>query len=141
MGEFLDFMGRHPILFMAAAALLAMLIVSEVLRRVRNVSTVNPNQAMRLINDEGAMVLDIRDIGEYRQGHIPAARHVAAEAIKNGSGELDKYKGKPIVVYARTAGQSAAACAQLKKHGFTSVHNLDGGITAWREASLPVRKK
>ena len=35
-----------------------------------------PPKALRLINDQEALILDVRDGGEYKEGHIPQARHI-----------------------------------------------------------------
>jgi rhodanese-related sulfurtransferase len=86
-------------------------------------------------------VLDIRDSGEYKAGHIPEAYHIPQRELKQRLKELAKFKEKPVIVYCRTGTQSAAAGSLLKKEGFATVRTLNGGITAWQNANLPLRKK
>lgn len=53
--------------------------------------------------------------------------------------ELDKHKDKTIIVVCASGLNAGAACAELKKAGFTAAR-LSGGITGWRSENLPVVK-
>lgn len=97
--------------------------------------------AVQLINHKDALVLDVREDLEYGAGHIANAKHIPAGKIEGRLQELEKFKSKPIVVVCRSGMRSDRACSVLRKHGFTDVHNLSGGIGAWQQASLPVVKK
>lgn len=141
MDEFVQFAVKKWYLFAALAAILGVLIGTEVLRRVRGISNVNPTETLQLLNHEDAVMLDIRDMGEYKEGHIAEARHAPLTTLKTRLGELEKLKSRPIVVYCRTGGRSPGACALLKKNGFEKVYNLSGGLTAWQNANLPLKRK
>jgi 3-mercaptopyruvate sulfurtransferase SseA len=52
--------------------------------------------------------------------------------------ELKKYQNKTILVNCQRGMRSAKACDILRHAEFTQVHNLQGGLTAWIEAKLPV---
>ena len=97
--------------------------------------------AVQLINHQDALVLDVREDVEYDAGHIADARHIPVGKIEGRLQELEKFKSKPIVVVCRSGMRSNRACSVLRKHGFTDVRNLAGGINAWQQASLPVVKK
>ena len=43
-------------------------------------------------------------------------------------------KDLPVLVYCKAGGRSGRAKDVMEKLGFAKVYNLDGGITAWREA-------
>ena len=101
---------------------------------------VSPAEAVLLINRENALVLDVREENEFAGGHVPEARNIPLARLAERTGELKKYQQKPIVVNCQGGVQSAKACDQLKKAGFTRVHNLQGGINAWNNAKLPVAK-
>ncbi|MCP5159356.1 MAG: rhodanese-like domain-containing protein [Gammaproteobacteria bacterium] len=141
MSDFTEFALHNWFLFAAAFAILGMLVGSEILRRVRGISTVNATEALRLINDQEAWVVDIRDAGEYKSGHIPQSRHIPAAALKERLGELTKAGGKPIIVYCRSGGIAQSSCALLKKNGIPNVHSLNGGLSAWQDAHLPIGRK
>ena len=141
MNDFVEFSTQNWLLFLALFAIAGILIGGEVLRKMRGVSSLSTAEALRLINDQEALILDVRDGGEYKEGHIPQARHIPLGALRDRLGELTKAKDKPIVVYCRNGTTSQAACAQIKKSGIADVYNLSGGLSAWQEANLPVSRK
>src|SRR5262245_61126374 len=97
-------------------------------------------RAVELINREDALVLDVRDAGEYGAGHILGAKNLAVARIEEGGGELAKKKDRPVIVYCEGSDRSAKAMSALKKQGFTKTFNLTGGLNAWQQAGLPVEK-
>ena len=141
MNDFVEFSTQNWLLFLALFAIAGMLIGGEVLRKMRGVSSLSAAEALRLINDQEALILDVRDGNEYKEGHIPQARHIPLGALRDRLGELTKAKDKPIVVYCRNGATSQAACAQIKKSGIADVYSLSGGLSAWQEANLPVSRK
>ena len=141
MSDFTEFALHSWLLFLALFAILGMLVGGEILRRMRGVSTLDPAGALRLINDQDAAIVDIRDAGEYKEGHIPQARHIPFGALQERLGELAKVKDQPIIVYCRTGSISQSACALLKKNGFANVHSLNGGLPGWMDAHLPISRK
>lgn len=141
MSDFTEFALQNWLLFAAAFAILGMLLGSEILRRARGITAVNATEALRLINDQEAWVVDIRDTAEYKSGHIPQARHIPSATLKDRLGELTKAGDRPVIVYCRSGGTAQSACALLKKNGVANVHSLSGGLSAWQDASLPISRK
>jgi len=136
-----EFVVRHWELFAALAAILVLLIGSEVQRRLSGLSDVGPTEATRLINRENAVLLDVREDKEYKEGYIADAVHIPLDALNDRIRELDKYKDRPVLAYCRSGQRSARAGGLLRKQGFERVYNLGGGIQAWQNANLPVRRK
>jgi rhodanese-related sulfurtransferase len=118
----------------------AMLTWSFVGGRLSGVEQADTLKATRLFNDD-ALVLDVREDKEYAAGHIPKAKHIPLGQLANRLQELEKFKGKPILVTCRSGHRSARACGMLKKAGFETVFNQAGGIIAWERANLPVTTK
>jgi len=141
MADFLEFARLNWFLFVALGIIVGWLVSSEVMRLLHGVANVNPTQALQLINRQDAIVLDIREAGDYKTGHIPAARHLPMSKLQGRLGELQKFKDKPIIVYSGAGGNVGNACNILKKNGFSAVHQLSGGLPAWQNANLPVTKK
>ena len=102
---------------------------------------ISPVEATLLVNREDAVVLDVRETGEWNGGHIPNARHIALAQLDKRIVELEKFKGRPIVVYDGSGGRSQSAIAVLKRAGFEKVFNLSGGVGAWTDANLPLTTK
>ena len=102
-------------------------------------SSVSTADAVRLINQEKAVLIDVREPAEFVAGHAAGARNVPLGALEGAKG-LPTNKALPLVVMCATGARSSRAVAQLRKAGHSSVHNLAGGNAAWREASLPIEK-
>jgi len=64
----------------------------------------------------GAIVIDVRTIGEYRAGHIKGATNIAVQVIDKKIERIKKYK-KPIICYCRSGQRSKLAANILKKNG------------------------
>jgi rhodanese-related sulfurtransferase len=101
---------------------------------------VNPAEATLLINREDAHVIDVREADEFAKGHLPEARHLPLAKLADRVSEIEKFKGKPVIVCCASGMRSSRACGQLGKLGFTNVHNLAGGIDAWVGAGYPIKK-
>jgi rhodanese-related sulfurtransferase len=118
----------------------AMLLWSLLGNRIRGIKEVDCAAALQLINHKNALVLDVREESEYKLGHILNSTLIPLGKLDERIGELEKFKGQPIVVVCRTANRSGMACALLGKRGFTQAYNLTGGVTAWQKANLPLDK-
>ena len=140
MRDFAEFAQQNILLFLAAFAIVGMLVGSEILRRMRGINTVSATEALRLINDQEAWVVDIRDAGEYKAGHIPQARHFPFATLKERLSELTKAGDKPIIIYCHTGTASQSACTLLKKNNIANVYSLNGGLPGWSDANLPVSR-
>lgn len=102
---------------------------------------VSPIQATLMINREDALLLDVRDDGEWQAGHVPGARHIALVKLSGHLVELEKFKERPLIVCCAAGMRSATGCTQLKKAGFSKVYSLAGGLDAWKAAQLPLTTK
>ena len=137
----MDFIVNNILLVAVAALSGAMLVWPLIRGRMSGVPEVDTLEAVQLINQQDALLLDVREDSEYESGHIPNSKHIPAGRVGDRLKELEKYKGKPVVVLCRSGNRSTAACGLLKKQGFADVRSLRGGIEAWQQASLPVKKK
>ena len=135
----MEFIQHNLMLVGLAAVSGAMLLWSFVGSRFSGVEQADTLKATRLYNDD-ALILDVREDSEFSAGHIPRAKHIPLGKLADRIGELEKHKGKPVLVTCRSGHRSARACGMLKKAGFESVYNQAGGIIAWERANLPVTK-
>ena len=136
----IQFLQQNWMLVAVAAVSGAMLLWSIIGGKLSGVEQADTLKATRLYNDD-ALVLDVREDKEYAGGHIPKARHIPLGQLAGRMQELEKFKGKPILVTCRSGHRSARACGMLKKAGFETVYNQAGGILAWERANLPVTQK
>ena len=97
-------------------------------------------ETTRLMNSGNALVLDIRDNAEFNNGRIPKSKNMPLAEIAARHAEIAKFKDKPVIVTCGTNNRAATAIRTLKANGFTDVYALQGGFSAWQQASLPVEK-
>lgn len=143
MEQFLLFLTKSPfnmVLFGLAVSSGAMLLWPLMTRAYRPSHEVGTFEAVQLINRRDAVVLDVRDTGDYNAGHIANARHIPESQVANRLKELEKYRSRPIVVSDRSGTRAPVVTAMLRKRGFPEVFALRGGVTAWQQASLPLEK-
>lgn len=104
------------------------------------VQLVDVAKAMALAADPSVVVVDVRTPAEFNEGHI--SRAVLADIKDPGFGDriaqLDR--SATYLVYCHSGNRSGQATAVMAALGFTSVNNLDGGISAWLAAGAPVVK-
>lgn len=82
-------------------------------------------------SDQG-LILDLRTEEEFLLGHIKGATLIDfyKDSFQEELSRLDKEK--TYYIYCRSGGRSGRALNMMKKLGFTSVYNLDGGILRWK---------
>lgn len=141
MQEYLHFVSNHALLFAALVAVVVTIIWTEAQRFAGGVKHLSASEAVILMNQDDAVVLDVREDAELKEGTIGKAKHIPLSTLDQRLRELDKHRDKTIIAYCRSGARSSRACSKLRKAGFEKVVNLRGGILAWREANLPVRKR
>ena len=62
------------------------------------VERLTPAQATLLMNREDALVLDVRETGEWTSGHIPGARHITLAQLEKRMSEIEKFKDRPVIM-------------------------------------------
>lgn len=133
----MDFILDNIILIAIAVISGAMLLWPLVMRGTGG-AALDTLRATRLINDSGAVVLDVRAPAEFAAGHLPNARNIPLAELEKRAGELPS--NKPLLVCCTSGVTSSRAAGVLRKAGRTDVFNLSGGLDGWRQAGLPVVK-
>ncbi len=139
MELFFKFFQNNLLLFGIAIASGTML-VWPLLRRSSGGPWVSVTEATQLINREDAVVLDVRDAGDYDAGHVLGARSMPRARVEGGTlpGDLAKRKDKPLIVYCERGDSAGKVATELRKQGFEKAVALSGGTAGWRQAGLPV---
>lgn len=130
----------HMLLLGLALSSGVMLLWPLISRPFRQANEIGAFDAVQLINRRDALVLDVRDSGDYEAGHVGNAKHVPESQLADRAKELEKYKSRPVVVSCRNGMRSSAIAATLRKEGFAEAFALRGGIAAWQQAGLPLEK-
>ena len=100
---------------------------------------VGTTEAVRLINREKGVLVDVAEPNEYAQGHATGARNVPFGQLE-GSKELPSNKALPLIVLCPTGARAGRAAGLLRKAGYEKAVAVSGGNAAWREAQLPMEK-
>jgi rhodanese-related sulfurtransferase len=116
-------------------------LLFDMIRSHGDKSQLSPVEATMLINREDAVVIDLRDQGEFTQGHIPNARHIPLTELERRTAELEKLKARPLIFCCASGMRSNSAISKLKKAGFDNLFNLRGGMFEWQKAGQPVSRK
>jgi rhodanese-related sulfurtransferase len=116
----------------------AALLIPALMPRGRQAS---PFQATQMINrGKSTAVVDVRNADEYAAGHLRDAKNIPLADLSNRIGELDKSRVKTVIVVCQNGARADKAARQLKTAGFEDIYSLEGGMTAWTAAGLPVAK-
>lgn len=102
--------------------------------------SLNPAQAVQLMNHEKAVVVDVCSADEFAQGHVAGAKHLPLAELEAKLAGAVKNKATPVILVCASGARSSRAVAIAKKLGFENAHSLAGGMGAWRSASLPIEK-
>ena len=99
-------------------------------------------EAVHLMNNEEAVVIDLRSIDEFQRGHIIGSVNLLPTEIKNHNvGKIEHHKEKPVIIVDVNGVSSTTSAELLTKQGFEKVYVLKDGLTAWAGANLPLVKK
>jgi rhodanese-related sulfurtransferase len=134
----LNFVLQNWYLF-AMALVSGGMLVWPMLAGVGGGARVSATDAVRLINREKAVLIDVSEPEEYAAAHPVGAKSVPLASLE-ASRDLPKNKSLPVVVVCPTGSRASRAVTVLKKLGFENAQVLAGGLTAWRAANLPVEK-
>ena len=102
-------------------------------------TSVPTSEAVRLINREKGVLIDVGEPGEFAAGHAAGARNVPFGRIE-GSKDLPSNKTLPLVVLCASGARAGRAAGLLRKAGYEKAVAVAGGTAAWRDAQLPVEK-
>ena len=106
------------------------------------VTDVSVAQAVDLIKNKNALIIDVRTPEEFAESHLPEANNFPVDTLSQNIETIKKLqRDKPLLVYCRSGKRSARAAEKLKNLGVNSLYNLKGGIKAWSDANNPLVKE
>lgn len=72
-----------------------------------------------------AVLVDVRNVLEYREGHIPESKNVPLHQLDKIA-SVAKNKNIPLFVYCYSGSRSRQAAKLLRKMGYTNVSDIGG---------------
>ncbi len=137
MNTYLEFAGNHPLLVGALAFSFFLLVFTELQRKARGLTNIEPQDAVKLINSE-AVVIDLRNAEAFARGHIVNAKNIPFDELQANKDKIAKYAKKSIVAVCDAGITSSKVVDSMRKSGIENVYGLKGGINAWTQANLPL---
>jgi len=125
-------------LLVLAALVSGGLLLAPMLRGGR-AGSIGTAEAVRLINREKGVLVDVCEPQEFAAGHAIGARNIPLGSL-DGSKNLPSNKALPVILMCASGARSGRAVGILKKMGYENVQVVSGGNGAWREANLPMEK-
>jgi rhodanese-related sulfurtransferase len=101
-----------------------------------SVAEIDVREAHRRMQDENAVLLDVREANELREAAVPGALHIPLGQLTQKGSTLPK--DRDLLVLCRSGNRSSLATEMLQKNGFDRAVNVAGGIIAWHQARLPI---
>ncbi|QLB13826.1 rhodanese-related sulfurtransferase [Bisgaardia hudsonensis] len=137
-----NFAKNHSLMVICWFAVFFAVIYTFVQSAMSKTKTINNNEAISLINNEDAIVIDLRSIEEFQKGHIINSLNILPTEIKNHNiGKIEHHKEKPVIVVCATGLSAKTSAELLAKQGFNHVYSLQEGINGWNTANLPLTRK
>ena len=138
MALFLEFLAAQWMLVAGLLVCVALLIKHESLK---GGPSLTPQQLINQVNQQQAVVVDLRDSKEFQQGHIVDAINIPHAKLAARIAELEPHKQQPLILVCNIGQHAGAAGKQLTAAGFEQVSRLGGGMAEWKSAQLPLVSK
>ena len=110
-------------------------LVLEAKKHIREISLEEAN----LLRDNNVLLIDVREPGEYGEGHVPGAMNIPRGMLefKMTQDECLADRQRPVLLYCKTSGRAALSAVALQTLGYSDVCSVAGGFDAWCDAGLP----
>ena len=100
-----------------------------------DLKTIPPKRAAELMR-EGAVLVDIREVGEHARERVPGARHHALSRL--GAENPARPGDEVLIFHCRSGARTQANADRIAASSGCETYLLEGGIDAWKKAGLPV---
>jgi molybdopterin/thiamine biosynthesis adenylyltransferase/rhodanese-related sulfurtransferase len=101
------------------------------------INQVDIDQARRMMDEPGTVVIDVRESDEWRQGHLPNAISIPRGFLELKVEEKVPDHKTPIVIHCLLGPRGLLAARALREMGYENINNMMGGFTAWKDRGLP----
>lgn len=109
-------------------------IVDDAKSRIRETDV----RGARQLIAGGAVLIDVREDNEFRNGHAFGAKHLGRGIIERDIVQAFPDKDTELVLYCGGGFRSALAADNLQKMGYTKIWSMDGGWKAWKDSGAPI---
>lgn len=104
----------------------------------KDISQTQLKQLMEPEQKSSIILLDVRSIEEFEEGHIADALNIPHKELESRIAELSGDINTQIVIYCRSGRRAEVAKQTLIKNGFNNLDHLIGDFNGWTNNNLPV---
>jgi molybdopterin/thiamine biosynthesis adenylyltransferase/rhodanese-related sulfurtransferase len=101
------------------------------------IKSIDIDEARRMLDKPGTVLLDVRESDEWRQGHIPQAVGIPRGFLELRVEEKVPDHKTPVILQCASGTRSLLAARSLREMGYENLYNLTGGFNAWKDRGLP----
>jgi adenylyltransferase/sulfurtransferase len=101
------------------------------------IKQIDIDEARRMMEKPGTVLIDVREPDEWRQGHISNAIGISRGFLELRVEEKVPDHKTPIILQCASGTRSLLAARTLRELGYENVYNLTGGFNAWKDRGLP----
>jgi sulfur-carrier protein adenylyltransferase/sulfurtransferase len=101
------------------------------------IKSIDIEEARRMLEKPGTVLLDVREGDEWRQGHIPQAVGIPRGFLELRVEEKVPDHKTPIILQCASGTRSLLAARALREMGYENLYNLTGGFNSWKDRGLP----
>lgn len=135
----MDFiLGQNNLLILAIAAVSGIMLLLPNFLKGRAGRPLPTAQVVQMVNQKDAVLVDLRNHDKFKAGAIAQARNIPVADLDNKANSLPK--DKPIILICETGRTAPRSIGVLRKHGLQEIYTLEGGLQAWMQAGLPIKK-
>jgi rhodanese-related sulfurtransferase len=99
---------------------------------VKGLTTINAEQFAKA--HQGNLLIDVREVHEYKQGHLANSVNIPLSVLKERLADIPK--DRPVFLYCRSGMRSKQAAGILLDHGYKDLTHMNGGILGWNGAVI-----
>jgi phage shock protein E len=107
---------------------------------IKSIQRIDKQKADILVSAKKAIVIDVRSLEEWQEGHLANAKHIEWINLESKIGEVSSYKKQTIFLYCQSGNRSEKALEILKNLGYIKVINLGGLLDAQELLGVEVVK-
>jgi len=109
-------------------------IIDEARAQIKQIDI---DEARKMLERPGTVLIDVRESDEWRQGHIGEAIGIPRGFLELRVEEKLPDHKAPVILQCASGTRSLLAARTLREMGYENVYNLTGGFNAWKDRGLP----
>src|ERR1700684_3638114 len=102
-----------------------------------SIKQIDIDQARKMLDQPGTVLIDVRESDEWRQGNIPQAIAIPRGFLELRVEEKVPDHKTPVILQCASGTRSLLAARTLHELGYENIYNMTGGVNSWKDRGLP----